>query len=163
MNLTELLFLLLGSGTIGGILFLSNRSNFLRSAALFLGVLLFVSSNSLPAFATPHLAALGSAEKALNPGQQQLEKNLKVTPEGAQYSGLEYVKESKASPLSDAQIRDRIENIEDDLVANVASGSVILSGTVEDKQTARKIVEKVKEIPGVHEITFELALEEIAS
>jgi osmotically-inducible protein OsmY len=47
-------------------------------------------------------------------------------------------------------------------VVNVASGSVILSGTVENVDAAREIVEQVKNIPGVQQITFELGLIEKA-
>jgi len=46
-----------------------------------------------------------------------------------------------------------------DLVANVANGSVILSGRVENIEIARDVVKQVKEIPGVKQISFELGLE----
>ena len=160
MNSIDMLLVVLG---IGAVLFLTYRSNLARSAALLLGVFLFISFNNLPALATPHLAALGSTDAVLTQEQEQLEEEMKTTPEGAQYSGLEYVKENLGTSVSDKKISDRIDKIKGDLVANVTNGSVILSGTVKDKKTARSIVEKVKEIPGVHEITFELALENLAS
>jgi len=45
-----------------------------------------------------------------------------------------------------------------DLVANVANGSVILSGRVENIEIARDVVKQVKEIPGIKQISFELGL-----
>ncbi len=132
-----------------------------RSAMMLLGVAIFTFNSAFPAFAAPPQAAVDSSQSSQQPN------NEKVTTSavGSQYQGIEYVESSRGGKeLSDSQIQDKIESdISENLVAGVASGAVRLSGTVKDQATARKIVEKIKDIPGVHEITFDLALEDIPS
>ncbi|MDY7021710.1 MAG: BON domain-containing protein [Cyanobacteriota bacterium] len=141
---------------------LVRRYRLFRSAVTLFGVLLLAFSLSSSALATPFLGALGTPDSVLkSPQQQQLDQRLKLNPGGGQYSGVEYVEENRdgSEALSDRQIRDTIKsNIQEDLVAMVANGSVILSGTVENQAQAQKIIEEVKAIPGVREITFELGL-----
>ncbi len=65
--------------------------------------------------------------------------------------------------VSDDSIKKSIKPYtSDSLVVEVANGSVQLSGRV-DKETAQNIVEHIKAIPGVHEITFNLGLNNKAS
>ncbi|PSO75873.1 MAG: hypothetical protein BRC44_17755 [Cyanobacteria bacterium QS_4_48_99] len=75
---------------------------------------------------------------------------MKPEPGGGQYKEIESVqKPSCGKPLSDAEIENRIKEMRGDLVANVANGSVILSGRVENIEIAREVVKQVKEIPGI--------------
>lgn len=125
-------------------------------------VILACSFNSLPALATPSLAALGAKDNAIHQQQQTMEEDLKLTPGGGHYSGIEYGTRTGENerPLSDETIKQSIEPYtSDNLVVSVANGAVRLSGRVEDKEIARHVVEEIKEIPGVHEITFNLGLE----
>ena len=126
-----------------------------------IGVFVF-SFNSLPAQATPNLAALGAKDNAIHQQQQSLEEDLKLTPGCGHYSGIEYAERtsSEERPVSDEIIKQSIESYSsDNIVVAVANGSVRLSGRVEDKEIARHVVEEIKEIPGVHEITFDIGLE----
>lgn len=144
----------------------SRRVGWFRSTATLMGMAVLTALTSLPAMASTDIAALGVQGDTLEPRQEQFEEDLKLTPTKAQYSGIEYAKASANDdqPISDAQIREKItSSISDELTVNVASGSVILSGTVKNQSKARKIIDQVKGIPGVHEITFELGLEEQAS
>ena len=132
-----------------------------RSAMMLLGVAIFTFNSAFPAFAAPPQAAVDSSQGSQQPN------NEKVTTSavGSQYQGIEYVESSRGGKeLSDSQIQDKIESdVSENLVAGVASGAVRLTGTVKDQATARKYIEQIKDIPGVHEITFDLALEDIPS
>lgn len=144
-------------------LVLAKPNRLFRSAMMLLGVVIFTFNSAFPALAAPPQAAVDSGQNS--PQQQQEQEKLTTSAVGSQYQGIEYVESSKGgNELSDAQIKDKIESdISENLVAGVASGAVRLTGTVKDQATARKIVEKIKDIPGVHEITFDLALEDIPS
>ncbi len=111
--------------------------------------------------AQPAQAAMATNENATSPGQAEFEeKSLKINPAGRHYSGLEYVKETNSGQMaySDTKIERKIKSIDSRLTAGVVNGSVIVSGRVADKATAQDVVEKVKSIPGVHEVTFDLGL-----
>ena len=150
MNLTVLLTLLAA-------MVILNRAKRDRQLLLIVVLLGAFSTSSLPAQAVT-LAALGAQDSAITQQQQQ-EEALKLTPGGGQYSGLEHVDKPSGQALSDADIQQKISEIRRDITVNSASGSVILSGTVEDKETAQQLVEQVKAIPGVQEVTFELGLQ----
>ncbi|MEQ8960845.1 MAG: BON domain-containing protein [Coleofasciculus sp. C2-GNP5-27] len=132
-----------------------------RSAMMLLGVAIFTFNSAFPAFAAPPQAAVDSSQSSQQPN------NEKVTTSavGSQYQGIEYVESSRGGKeLSDSQIQDKIESdVSENLVAGVASGAVRLTGTVKDQATARKYIDQIKDIPGVHEITFDLAIEDIPS
>ncbi|WP_413160212.1 BON domain-containing protein [Capilliphycus salinus ALCB114379] len=158
-------YLLLGIIAVGfAVPLLIQRHRLFGSAVTLFAVLLLTFIQSSSALATPFLGALGTPDSALKtPQQRQLDERLKLNPGGGQYSGVEYVQEdlNRSQTLSDREIQNTIKSeIQEDLVAMVSNGSVILSGTVKDRQTAQNIVEEVKAIPGVHEITFELGLKE---
>jgi hypothetical protein len=113
--------------------------------------------------AQPAQAAMATNEDATSPGQAEFEdKSLNLNPGGRHYSGLEYVKETDSGQMaySDTQIEREIKSIDDRLTAGVVNGSVIVSGRVANKETAQDVVNKVKAIPGVHEVTFDLGLSE---
>ena len=141
--------------------FVTRRFGGFRTIATLLCLGVLAGTTSLPALASTDIAALGAKSNTLEPGQQQLEEDLKLTPTGKQYSGIEYAKGAeRGEPMTDQQIREAIQfDTSEDLTVNVASGSVILSGTVKNKDRAREIVDEIKGIPGVHEVTFELGLE----
>lgn len=165
MNLTSPFSLGWLTAAIAGIGSLILNSKWWRLAVTFLAILLLTCTSSLPVWAAPKLAALGAEEQSLSEEQKTQEELLKLTPTADQYSGLEYVE--KAQPgraLSDAEITRKIKSdIKSDLVVNTSNGSVILSGTVRDKEKARQIVNQVKAIPGVKEVTFELGLQNLAT
>ena len=156
MNLTILLTLLLAATVT---LNLAKRDRRLLLIVVLLGVF---STSSLPAQAVT-LAALGAQDSAITQQQKEQEEGLKLTPGGGQYSGLEHVDKPNSGTANDAEIKQKISEIRSDITVNSASGSVILSGTVEDKETAQQLVEQVKAIPGVQEVTFELGLQNPAS
>jgi hypothetical protein len=160
MSLTNLLLLLSVTVTVGLIVqLLKTTQRPFRFLAVALGAILLLQTISLPAW-----AALGASDEPLSPKQKQLEEQLKLNPDGGQYKGIEFVEpQGPTDGLSDAEIRNKIQSeVRNDIVVNVASGSVILSGTVENVDAAREIVEQVKSIPGVQQITFELGLIEKA-
>jgi len=104
----------------------------------------------------PSAIAAAANDNALSPGQKALNEELRTDPGGVQYEGIEYP-QVDGTPLSDREITARIyENAPDDLKVSVASGAVRLSGTVRDMDTAKRIVQNVREIPGVHEVSYDL-------
>lgn len=97
-------------------------------------------------------------DDVLSSGQKALNENLKTTPHGSQYQGIEYPK-TKGEPLSDRQITRKIRNeAPSNLKLSVSNGSVRISGEVSDRGTAQRLVQDIKEIPGVHEISYDLGL-----
>jgi len=156
------LLMIIATLAIASLVFLKPNRLF-RSAMMLLGVAIFTFNSASPAFAAPPQAAVDSSQNS-QVEQQQREK-LTTSAVGNQYQGIEYAEPSRGGKeLSDSQIQDKIESdISENLIAGVASGGVRLSGTVKDQATARKIIEQIKDIPGVHEITFDLALEDIPS
>lgn len=142
-------------------LFLTKHNRLLQPVAILLAVGIFVCTSSCPVLAAPHLAALGSNDSALTQEQKALDKNLRLNPEATQYTGLESVQQQGSNlRLNDTAIKEVIlSDVRGDLVVDVTNGSVMLTGRVEDKETAQAIVEQVKQIPGVREITFSLGLE----
>ena len=147
-----------------GFRLVQRQYSFASTIALLSTVIFAYSFNSLPALATPSLAALGARDSAISQPQQQrsLEEDLKLTPGGGHYSGIEYSARTAAeeNPLSDETIKQSIEPYtSDNLIVSVTNGAVKLSGRVKDKEIARHVVEEIKEIPGVHEITLDIGLE----
>lgn len=120
-------------------------------------------SSTLPAMASPYLAALGADDATVTEGRAQQEEQLKLDPGGDQYEGIEYAPNAEPGErtLSDSEIRSKVESMSDrGVVVAVTNGSVRLSGKIKDKETASKLVEDIKSIPGVHEITFDLGITE---
>jgi uncharacterized membrane protein YhiD involved in acid resistance len=112
---------------------------------------------TITSFTQPALAAAVD-DNVLTESQKALNENLKTTPNNNQYQGIEYP-QATGNPLSDQQITEKIKGeIPDNLKLSVASGSVRLSGKVSDRRTAQKIVQNIKEIPGVHEVSYDLGL-----
>lgn len=165
MALPETFILLFVSGTVAlAGLFLTKCNRLFLPLVLLLAIGVFVCTSSYPVLAAPHLGALGANDRALSKEQKALDKNLRLNPEGTQYTGLESIqRQSSGKQLNDAQIKEAIRsNVRGDLVVDVTNGSVMLTGRVEDKETAQAIVEQVKQIPGVQEISFSLGLEKSA-
>jgi hypothetical protein len=145
---------------------LSKKKRLFYSIIVLLGITILSYFNSLQAIAATDLAALGANESTLTPEQQQLEEDLKVTPGGGHYSGIEYAEPTTGveKAVSDDSIEKSIKAYTgDNVVVAVANGSVRFSGRVKDKETAQEIVEQTKAIPGVFEITFNLGLDNKAS
>jgi hypothetical protein len=108
-------------------------------------------------FAQPTLAGAVKGG-ALSEGQKALNEQLQTTPQGNQYQGIEYP-EVDGAPLSDQAITERIrDEIPNNLKLSVSNGAVRLSGKVSDRRTAQRIVQDIKEIPGVHEVSYDLGL-----
>lgn len=160
MSLLTILFLTIA--IMVSLSLLQRKYSLASTIALFSLVIFTYSFNSLPALATPNIAALGARDSAIHESQQTMEEDLKLTPGGGHYSGIEYSARTAAeeSPLSDETIKQSIEPYtNDNLIVSVTNGAVKLSGRVENKEVARHVVEEIKEIPGVHEITFDIGLE----
>ncbi|MBE9045565.1 BON domain-containing protein [Pleurocapsales cyanobacterium LEGE 10410] len=144
---------------------LSKKKRLFYSIVVLLGITILGYFNSFQAIAATDLAALGANESTLTPEQQQIEE-LKVTPGGGHYSGIEYAEPTTRveKAVSDDSIEKSIKaDTGDNVVVAVANGSVRFSGRVKDKETAQEIVEQTKAIPGVFEITFNLGLDNKAS
>lgn len=151
----EALFLILSVAAIASITRLSGRQMGARLAAIALMLVMVVG------FSSPAQAAAGAKDAALSPDQKELNETLEQTPNGNQLHGVEYA-EAKGTPLSDSEIERRIrEDVSDEIATSVSNGAVRISGQVRSKSAAQQIVSKVKDIPGVHEITFDLGLEKI--
>ncbi|HZG40652.1 MAG TPA: BON domain-containing protein [Nodosilinea sp.] len=113
----------------------------------------------LVSFNQPALAGAVNGA-ALSNEQKDLNETLQTTPNDNQYQGIEYA-DVKGTPLGDQEITDRVESkAPEELKVSVSNGSVRLSGKVEDRDTAQAIIEDVKSIPGVHEVTYDLGLAE---
>jgi osmotically-inducible protein OsmY len=126
--------------------------------AVALGVLM-VALNGAPA-----IAAQAASDEALTETKDVPESVLKETSPGSQYSGIEYANDQLGNEaVSDRAIRSQIKDIRDDLAVSVSNGSVRMTGTVENKTVAQNVVDRVKNIKGVHEITFDLGLEEASN
>lgn len=125
--------------------------------------LLFITRTS-PAIAAPHLhfAALAATDN-VSEQQEALEEDLKLNPGGGHYTGLEYPEKINPNKLlGDQDIQNKVESMSDDrVIVAVTNGSVRLTGRAQDKYAAHDLVEDVKEIPGVREITFDFSLEDI--
>lgn len=159
--LSLVIMAILGLGKI-----LTKKKSLFYSIVVLLGVATWVYYNSFPAIAATDLAALGANESTLPQEQQQIEEDLKVTPGGKHYSGIEYTERTQKAenPVSDDSIKESIKAYtSDNVVVAVANGSVRFSGRVKDKETAQDIIEQTKAIPGVFEITFNLGLNNPAS
>ena len=112
---------------------------------------------TLMGFAQPATAAAVD-DNALSEGQKALNETLKTTPQGNQYQGIEYPQVT-GTPLSDQQMTENIKGeIRENLKLSVSSGAVRVSGKVSDQRTAQRIVQDIKEIPGVHEVSYDLGL-----
>ena len=168
MNLTILiasLSLAIAVNTIIG-LFVTKKKYLLYSTAILLAVAMLFYSHSYSALAAADAATPGAINRFVSEEQQELEEDLNLTPGGGHYSGIEYAERAKgeAQPVSDEVIQETIEEYRsDNLTIAVANGSVRVSGRVQDKDVARHVIEQIKEIPGVHEITFDLGLENKAT
>jgi hypothetical protein len=107
--------------------------------------------------AQPSLAAAVN-DDVLTEGQADLQETLQTTPHGNQYQGIEYAPDTSAG-MSDREITERIRSeIPDNLKLSVSNGAVRLSGKVANRRDAQAIVQSIKEVPGVHEISYDLGL-----
>ncbi|HEY9734716.1 MAG TPA: BON domain-containing protein [Trichocoleus sp.] len=111
-------------------------------------------------FSSSAQAAGAAQDAAISSEQRELNNDLESTPNGNQFHGIEYA-DVKGTPLSDAEIERKIRSdVSDEIATSVSNGAVRLSGEVKNKRVAERIVNEVKQIPGVHEITFDLGLED---
>lgn len=113
---------------------------------------------------TPAIAAQAASDEGITENPAVPQEQLKATSPGSQYSGIEYANDQLGGrTVSDETLKSRIKGVRDDLAVAVSNGSVRVSGTVENQDVARKVVDEIKEIPGIHEITFDLGLEEASN
>ena len=120
-------------------------------------VIATVLSVMLGIAAQPAVAAAAN-DNALSEGQKALHETLKTTPNGNQYQGIEYP-QVKGEPLSDREISRRIKSeVPRNVKLSVSNGSVRLSGQVNNRDVAQRIVQDIKSIPGVHEVSYDLGL-----
>lgn len=138
------------AATVGGVVAARPRLVKAAAIALLFAVALIGSLNQ------PAIAAVNDA--ALNQDQKEFQDALRTNPKGTQYVGLEYAPASQS--MSDRQIEDKIRsNAPEDLKLSVSSGSVRVSGRVADRQRAQELVRNIKDIPGVHEVSYDLGLD----
>jgi hypothetical protein len=164
VSLTNLLILLLV--IIIGVVFWSKTATknkrLLHSTAILSGMAIFSYFNSVSALAETDSVSPGAIKNFVTKEQQSLQKDLNLTPGGDHYSGIEYADRTKEldKAASDESIKETIEEYSsDNLIVGVTNGSVRLSGRVKNQDVARHILEQTKAIPGVHEITFDLGLD----
>jgi len=109
------------------------------------------------AIASPAWAAAVN-DNALSEGQKALNETLKSTPQDNQYQGIEYPQVT-GEALSDREITQRIQReIPDHLKVSVSSGAVRVSGKVNNRNEAQGVVQDIKEVPGVHEVSYDLGI-----
>ena len=140
----------------------AGKKRLFHSTAVLLSIAILSYYNSLPAMAATESATPGAIKRFVSNEQQELEEDLNLTPGGGHYSGIEHAERTTGveKAVSDSSIESTIEKYSSDyLTVAVANGSVKLSGQVKDKEIARHIVNQVKEIPGVYEVTYNLGLE----
>lgn len=140
----------------------TEKQSLFHSTAILLGIAILGYSTSFPALAATDAVQPGTIKNFVSEEQQALQEDLNITPDGDHYSGIEYADRTQEveQAVSDEVIEKTIEKYSsDNLTVAVANGSVRLSGRVKDKDVARHIIEQTKKIPGVHEITFNLGLE----
>jgi hypothetical protein len=158
----SLIFLFVTVSAIIGLGIITNQRQWLRHSILaILGIAMIGYFSNVPA-----LAALENSDRQMSQEQRVLEENLKLTPDGGHYSGIEYAERTTGAqkPVNDDTIQNTIEAYtSDNVIVAVANGSVRLSGRVKNKEVAQHIVDQTKTIPGVHEITFNLGLDNKAS
>lgn len=165
MNLTDLIALgTLISATLI-VVQLINKPKYLFNLGLIAaGASLLFFIKTLPASAAPeyHFAAL-AANDTMSQEQADLEEDLKVNPGGGHYTGLEYPERINPNKLlGDQEIQNKVESMSDPkVIVAVTNGSVRLTGRAKDKYEAHDLVENVKKIPGVREVTFDFSLENI--
>lgn len=151
MNPLELIALSAGLGAVAAAFLLLPRN--IKIGTLAVAFLTVV----LTSFTQPALAAAVD-DNVLSEGQKALNENLKTTPQGNQYQGIEYP-QVEGAPLSDREITEKIrDEIPANLKFSVASGSVRISGKVSSRSKAQDIVQDIKEIPGVHEVSYDLGI-----
>jgi hypothetical protein len=164
VSLTNLLVLLFM--TIIGLVFWSKtateKKRLLHSTAILSGIaILSYYFHSISALAATDSVSPGAIKSFVTPEQQSLEEKLNLTSGDGHYSGIEYrdrTQEEKAA--RDESIEETIEKYaSDNLIVAVTNGSVQFSGRVKDQDVARHIIEQTQAIPGVHEITFDLELD----
>lgn len=166
MSITTILILsfVAMAGNILLSLFTTQKKYLLYSTAILLTIA--VLGYSLNALAAADAVSQDMSVRSTTIERQALEEDLNLTPDGGHYSGVEYAQRTKgaAEAVGDEVIESTIaQYASDNLVIAVANGSVRVSGRVEDKEIARHVIEQIKEIPGVHEITFNLGLDRKAS
>jgi|GEM_PF-2265487 len=123
-----------------------------------LAAMVFVLSALAPAAQAAENSQLLAVARRAGQSVEALDKGVTQSGEDSQFQGLEYPN-VKGTPLGDSEITRRIEaKVPDTIVMSVSNGSVRLSGNVSDRKTAENIVEMVKEIPGVHEVAYDIGL-----
>lgn len=111
----------------------------------------------MTAWASPAIAAAAN-DAVLSEGQQELHETLRKSPTGNQYSGIEYP-QSTGEPTSDRELITQVQqSVPGDVKLSVSNGSVRLSGQVGSLDEAKRIVQDVKEIPGIHEVSYDLGV-----
>lgn len=143
----------------------TKKKSLLYSTTILLGIAILSYSNDITAFAAIDADNV-EANTMATQNKQQLQEDLRLTPDGSYYSGIEHaqpnIKELKA--VDDDIIKQSIEAYtSNNVIVSVANGSVRLSGRVKDKDVALQYVEQALAIPGVYEITFNLGLNNPAS
>ena len=129
---------------------LPQRGQIAVVAAMFLAIM-------STAMASPAFAAAVD-DNTLSQDQKALNETLKTTPQDNQYQGIEYP-QAKGEPLTDREITRRVQQeIPNNVKLSVSNGSVRLSGKVNSRNEAQRIVQDIKELPGVHEISYDLGL-----
>lgn len=122
MDLSNLFIMLFVAVTIVSFSLIKRKTLSSLNIALLTLVIFACSFNSSPAFATPNLAALGAKDSAIHQQQQTMEEDLKLTPGGGHYSGIEYGTRTAENepPLSDETIKQSIEPYtNDNLIVSV--------------------------------------------
>ncbi|MBD2256349.1 BON domain-containing protein [Pseudanabaena sp. FACHB-2040] len=155
LNPFDVLVLMLFAAAAAYLANISARRARVELAAVALSVIMMLSA-SLPA-----QAAAAAKDSAISSDQRALNGALQETPNGNQFHGIEYP-EVDGTPLSDTEIERRIRaNVSDEIATSVSNGAVRISGEVKNRRVAQRIVDEIKDIPGVHELTFDLGLTEI--
>ena len=128
INLSILLSLA-AIGIVGFSKILTEKKRLFYSTVILQVIAIFSYSNSLSAIAATDLAVLGANENTQTQ-EPQIEEDLKLTPGGGHYSGVEYTdRTTKAEKaVSDDSIKESIKAYTSDgVVVAVTNGSVRFS------------------------------------
>lgn len=140
----------------------TKKKNLLYSTTLLLGIAVLSYADDIKAFAAFDTNSIETNTLVATQNEQKTSENLRLTLDGNHYSGVERPRRNieVIEVVNDNTIEKSIETYTTDrIIVSVADGSVSLSGQVQNLDVAQNVVEQVKAIPGVSEVTFNFSLD----
>lgn len=156
VNIFSLLLLVTFIVTVG--LILREQKRLFRTFATMLSIIALTFLSNLPVIAATNLTApaLDNSTQVQDQNTCRFEESLSSI--GDELEGL-CVAQGQNGSQNDADIIKEIKSKaldENNLIVRVGNGMVLLSGTMKNEETARRLIKEVEQIPGVKYITVEL-------